>query len=292
MNEIINKEDKRKKCGDCGKTKLIDDFHFRDKKKGIKSWDCKECSSKRSKENRLNPKPKKIKKSILEKDITEKKCNGPCGLVKKLDCFFLVSNKNYHRNKCKQCVMDQRQEKIEKKREELHNSPEYIVKKAEELHLKEENAESHKRELKDRRNKRKKERRKNDPSYRLREYLSIEINTILKYNGSGKKGRSFLTAIGCSMNDFKFHYESLFEPWMTWENQGKYDPKTWDDNDPKTWKWQQDHIIPLADLPFSSMEDENFKIAFSLSNLRPFSAKQNVLDGTSRSRHKTKRWRK
>jgi hypothetical protein len=33
------------------------------------------------------------------------------------------------------------------------------------------------------------------------------------------------------------------------------------------------------------MDDEEFKKCWSLDNLRPLSAKQNILDGTSRKRH-------
>ena len=44
---------------------------------------------------------------------------------------------------------------------------------------------------------------------------------------------------------------------MTWENQGKYNPKQWDDNDPTTWKWQLDHIIPQSDLPAMSMDEDS-----------------------------------
>jgi len=88
------------------------------------------------------------------------------------------------------------------------------------------------------------------------------------------------------MQDLKTHIASLFEPWMNWQNQGPYSSKNWDDNDKSTWCWQLDHIIPQSMLPYVSMEDENFKKAWSLENLRPLSAKQNVLDGTGRVRHK------
>lgn len=73
---------------------------------------------------------------------------------------------------------------------------------------------------------------------------------------------------------------------MTWNNWGMYRSKTWDDNDPVTWTWQIDHIIPCSDLPYLSMEDENFKKCWALENLRPYSAKQNLFDGIRRVRHK------
>jgi hypothetical protein len=69
---------------------------------------------------------------------------------------------------------------------------------------------------------------------------------------------------------------------MTWDNQGKYDRKNWDDNAPTTWTWNIDHIIPHSSLPYSSMEDDNFKKCWALNNLRPLSAKQNLIDGNRR----------
>jgi hypothetical protein len=76
---------------------------------------------------------------------------------------------------------------------------------------------------------------------------------------------------------------------MTWENRGKYNKKTWNDNDPSTWTWQLDHIIPQSDLPYAEMShnaDSNFQKCWALSNLRPLSSKQNVIDGVRRTRHK------
>lgn len=71
---------------------------------------------------------------------------------------------------------------------------------------------------------------------------------------------------------------SQFEPWMTWGNHGRYS-KLWNDNDSLTWTWQIDHIISQSKLPYTSMTDENFKKCWALENLRPLSAKQNIIKG-------------
>lgn len=73
---------------------------------------------------------------------------------------------------------------------------------------------------------------------------------------------------------------------MNWDNYGSYGPKTWNDNDQSTWRWQLDHITPQSDLPYTSIGDENFKKCWALENLRPLSAKQNMIDGVTRTRHK------
>ena len=47
-----------------------------------------------------------------------------------------------------------------------------------------------------------------------------------------------------------------------------------------------DHIIPRSDLLYTFMNEESFCKCWSLSNLRPLSAKQNIIEGPARVRHK------
>ena len=110
----------------------------------------------------------------------------------------------------------------------------------------------------------------------------------LKKNNIPKTNKTF-NILQFTIETITQHIEKQFEPWMTWSNSGIYDPKTWDDNDPTTWKWQIDHIIPHSDLPYTSINDENFKKCWALENLRPYSAKNNILDGTRKLRHTDKR---
>lgn len=126
---------------------------------------------------------------------------------------------------------------------------------------------------------------KNDPILRLRANISRSIREALFDVQSSKGGRSFLTYIGYTIEDLKIHMETLFETWMNWDNYGAYKTNRWDDNNTTTWKWNIDHIIPQADLPYISMEDDNFKKCWALTNLRPLSAKQNNIDGSTRVRH-------
>ena len=72
---------------------------------------------------------------------------------------------------------------------------------------------------------------------------------------------------------------------MNLNNYGKYNSKTWNDNDPSTWTWQIDHIIPHSTFKYTSMKDNEFKKCWSLSNLRPLNSKQNFLEGVKRIRH-------
>jgi hypothetical protein len=89
-----------------------------------------------------------------------------------------------------------------------------------------------------------------------------------------------------TIEELKLHLEKQFESWMNWDNYGIYKSKLWDDDDQSTWRWQIDHIIPQSNFLYTSMEDENFSKCWDLNNLRPYSAKQNCIDGATRVRHK------
>lgn len=128
-----------------------------------------------------------------------------------------------------------------------------------------------------------KDRMITDPSFKLRKRVSLLVRVALNGN---KSHFSILDFLEYTIDELKIYLESKFEPWMTWDNWGKYDPKTWNDNDPATWKWQIDHIVPRVKLPYTSMKDENFRKCWALSNLRPLSAKTNIEMGSKTRRDK------
>jgi hypothetical protein len=120
-------------------------------------------------------------------------------------------------------------------------------------------------------------KRKNNPVFKIKESISTQIRLIIK-----KDNLPFLKFLPYNLEELKQHLEYQFESWMTWDNCGVYRIDDWDDNDQSTWKWQLDHIIPHSTFNYTSMEDEDFKKCWDLSNLRPLSAKQNILDGNRR----------
>jgi hypothetical protein len=124
-----------------------------------------------------------------------------------------------------------------------------------------------------------KNRRKIDPAYKLRKSISYSVWYYLNLNNSDKNNQSVLKFLPYTIVELKNHLESQFETWMTWDNYGAYHISNWIDSDQSTWKWNIDHIIPQSQLPYTSMEDDNFKRCWSLSNLRPLSAKENLLKG-------------
>lgn len=152
-----------------------------------------------------------------------------------------------------------------------------------------------KAEIRERKKKYVKQRRSVDPVFKIRHYLSKSINFRLKSMLSSKCGASVTKHLAYSIQELKEYLQSLFysennktlygEYWMNWGNYGKYNSKTWKDNEPSTWTWTIDHIIPQSNLPYTSMQDDNFKKCWALENLRPLSAKQNLMDGVNRTRH-------
>jgi len=123
----------------------------------------------------------------------------------------------------------------------------------------------------------KKKRLKTDPVFKLRETVAAYIRMFVK---KGRKSTS--KYLDYSFKELKENLEKQFKPWMTWDNWGVYNLDTWNDDDPSTWTWNIDHIIPHSNFKYESMEDQSFKDCWALNNLRPYSAKQNVIDGNRR----------
>jgi hypothetical protein len=131
-------------------------------------------------------------------------------------------------------------------------------------------------------------KRKNDPTSYIRDRVSFTIRMRLKNINHEKINQSILDYFPYTIDDLKKHIESLFEYWMTWDNWGVYRPEIWKDNDSSTWRWQLDHIKPNSEFHYISMEDREFKECWALNNLRPYSAKLNIIEGSTRIRHQKK----
>jgi hypothetical protein len=131
---------------------------------------------------------------------------------------------------------------------------------------------------------------KNNLNHKLRVIISSSVNKHLLDQGILKDNNSILQYLPYLIEDLKEHLEAQFllpgNEWMNWNNWGKYNFKTWIDGDSSTYTWNIDHIKPHSDFPYVSMEDDLFIECWALENLRPYSAKQNILDGTQKTRHK------
>jgi hypothetical protein len=220
-----------------------------------------------------------------------KMCNT-CKIEKEISCFPREHRNDvwYYRPKCKDCVRlaarpsrilweEENKEKLDTDKREWYQNNREVVK---------ERASEYKKQNRNQYNENARARRKTDSTFQLRENIRSIIRQMIKKNYGSKNGSSISNYLSYTIQELKKHLEKQFEPWMTWQNNGKYDPKTWNNEDQSTWKWQLDHIVPQSDLPYSNMEEDNFKKCWALDNLRPLSAKNNSIDGASRSRHKGK----
>lgn len=206
--------------------------------------------------------------------IYERKCPN-CLLIKPVDNFYSSFNKNgtiYYHNICKVCNTILCNERRKNNLVNYYNREKEYRKNNQERINKNYNKYTAKRKI-------------NDPAFKLRRDMSSWIANILNDRGFCKKTSAFKN-IGYTIDELISHIEKQFEPWMTWENRGRYNSKLWNNNDPSTWTWQLDHIIPHSQFNYKNVDDKEYKICWALNNLRPLSAKQNILDGVNRTRHK------
>jgi hypothetical protein len=79
----------------------------------------------------------------------------------------------------------------------------------------------------------------------------------IKLNGYTKKSKTY-QILGCTFEEFKQHLENKFEPWMNWDNYGKY-------NGEFNFGWDIDHVIPQSS---AKTEDELLQLNH-YTNLKP-----------------------
>lgn len=194
-----------------------------------------------------------------------------------LEYWYWRKDSNTWRTNCKDCKQkEDNKYKNERKQERYLYNKDYVSKNKSSV-LK--YSRKYKEKYRHKRNLQLKKRRQNDCNFKLRALLSSRVTFVLKNNNSSKNGNSVMKFLPYTVEELKQHIEAQFEPWMTWQNWGRYFFETWNDEDPSTWTWQIDHIIPQAKLPYAFMEDENFKKCWALENLRPLASKINLLKG-------------
>jgi hypothetical protein len=93
---------------------------------------------------------------------------------------------------------------------------------------------------------------------RLRSRVSSQFRYCL---ATGKGGKTTESLLGYSIAELRTHLERQFLKGMSWENMGQ---------------WHIDHIIPLASFTITGADDPELKRAWSLPNLRPLWAADNI----------------
>lgn len=212
-------------------------------------------------------------------------CCTKCGINKEAtsENFFWRKDTQSWRLQCKYCRMKATKEwelrnidKVVIWRKQWHNkyNKEYYDNNTEKEKLRAKNKPKHLKAKYQRVQKLK-------PKNRIRGNISRSISHYIKKQG-GIKNISHLSYVDWTYDELLRWLESRFEPWMNWNNYGRYNHKTWDDSNQLTWTWQIDHIICHSEFKYSSMSDDEFRQCWSLKNLRPYSAKQNIIDGNRR----------
>lgn len=219
-------------------------------------------------------------------DVEEKICKT-CGCSKSLDDFEKQTVKYksrvsiYWANKCKLC--DGERNRINNRNSKARNrkklnAAQKVYYRANKKKISKYDSEyyaKNKERIKARVKKYTYNRRSTDVTFRLKEAISANVRQAVK-----KKNRSVFGSLPYTVQELKTHLEKQFESWMTWENYGTYRVDIWDDQDSSTWTWQIDHIIPHSNFKYESMNDDKFRECWALENLRPYSAKQNIIDGS------------
>lgn len=103
-----------------------------------------------------------------------------------------------------------------------------------------------------------KEKYYSDTSYRISRVFSTNLLQALKDN---KAGRQWEDLVSYNLQQLKEHLESQFMPEMNWNNYGEY--------------WEIDHIVPKNLFRYETEQDKEFKICWSLMNLRPLTVREN-----------------
>lgn len=111
------------------------------------------------------------------------------------------------------------------------------------------------------------------PTEKMKHSVGVAVRSAIQRQ-DGFKNSSIWKVLPYNADDLKQHLESLWEPWMSWDNYGGTS------NDiRKTW-WV-DHIVPQSALLFNSLDHPNFLECWSLKNLRPLEKKANMSKGSN-----------
>lgn len=223
--------------------------------------DCIEC---RKKYNQEYHKRKRDEKRLLKKDKLEsidknnKKCIK-CNIIKNINQFYV--NRNY----CIECSKKYCKSYKQRNKEKISKYNKiYKEKNKESIKVYNKNYNINNRNaIQERQNKYQKERRTNDPSFKIASALRNRMNKVI--NGIRKK--SSLQLLGCSYDFLIKWLTYLFHSGMTLDNYGDI--------------WHVDHVIPCSKFDLTNNKEQ--MKCFHWSNLQPLIGKDNLTKGNKTS---------
>jgi hypothetical protein len=110
-------------------------------------------------------------------------------------------------------------------------------------------------------------RRVHDTGFRVSQNFSRSIRYCLSRSGSSKYGKNWERLVGYTRHELINHIEKQFKVGMSWENWGE---------------WHIDHIVPIKSFNIKEAGDQEFLACWSLTNLRPIWASENVRKSAKR----------
>lgn len=225
---IVDLPDGKRVCSKCGVPKEIDHFRKAATAKGGRGGECKECALIRS---------TALANKYRASGFICKEGTKTCYLCKKektVEEFGINRrNKDGRAHGCLECTKVKSYMSRVKNIESVRESARKSAKK-----------------------------RRLDINNRLKQSLRALARGILK---KGQKAGSGVRDLGCSIEEFKKHIESLWRPGMTWENYGQ-------------WSWVIDHIMPLD--YFDLTDRKQVLVACHYTNLQPMWWNDNIAKGS------------
>ena len=217
--------------------------------------------------------------------MTDKRCSK-CRIVKPIEEFRFRKDTKKYRNECKECRSKYKKEHWAKNKEKYKKlgkiyykeNKQYINKVNRQYGIEHRgelkaykkiyNA-THKEEIKFYNEKYRAEHREQIKEYINKKYA---INPILRLNRSmstgiyyalkdNKAGRHWENLVDFKLTELIKNIEGKFTKGMTWKNYGE---------------WHLDHIKPKISFNYTTPEDDEFKKCWSLNNLQPLWAKDNL----------------
>ena len=238
---------KNKICNTCGKElpKTSEYFHYMNIKKGYFNPSCKQCRHDIRKARRENN-PEKYADDRKRRRIAN------------IETYRETEKKYYYNNieKCQTKGKKYREKNVEKARANftLWNNRNKERRAIYSAQWRKENPEKMSISNK---------KKRSTPHGKLNHRMGSNILLALK---GSKNGRGWESLVGYTCSDLKKHLEKQFGDGMSWENMGD---------------WHIDHKIPISVFNFTSPEHEDFKRCWSLKNLQPMWAQDNLSKGAS-----------
>jgi len=248
-------------CRICGKEKPLSDFKFRyvrkTDNKPFFETPCNECLKKINSEyckKRYREEKQKEKEIFQKTDLSKTKKCIKCGEEKPLTEFkfrYIRKRDNIpvFENRCNECLKKYLREYRQKLMKDSKKRKEMIERQRR-------YREEHREELR----RKDRERYHNNLMYNLNKRISVMINESLK---NGKQFKQLEEILPYTLEQLKKELEKKFEPGMTWEKFLKGEIHI-------------DHQIPKSWFYYESPDDWQFKVCWSLCNLQPKWAEDNI----------------